>query len=215
MSKVEQLVAITQEQIGLALANLHTVTIAKVVEVGETLLSVKPVIARQVNGESKPLPTFTKVKPVFLFGGGSSETWPIAVGDECLLITLERCFDLWDIGQDDSIPNDPRMHDYSDSVALFGIKRQADEFNIPEIITRVGDSIHTGNHEHVGDLTQTGNTTQEGDFNLTGDMSVTGNTESGTYSVGGEAGWTGNFATGDGRTLVVRNGIVLPPISNN
>ncbi len=208
MSQIEELIKVTQDQINLALANLHTVTIARVTEVGEKLVSVQPVIARNVLGETKPLPVFTKVKPVFLFGGESSETWPIAVDDECLLITLERCFDLWDIGQDESIPNDPRMHDYSDSVALFGIKRQADEFNIPEIITRVGDSIHTGNHEHVGDLTQTGNTTQEGDFDLTGDMSVTGNTESGTYSVGGEAGWTGNFATGDGRTVTVKHGLI-------
>ena len=66
-------------------ANLHTQTIAKVTRVAEKTIDVKPVINRIIDGKSIELPTFVDVPVVFLAGGGSSITMPIAAGDYCLL----------------------------------------------------------------------------------------------------------------------------------
>lgn len=203
-----------------ALADLHTATIAKVTSVGETTISCQPVINRVVSGDSETLPEFIKVPPIFMHGGTSHESYPITVGDYCILFIMERCFDRWYDGQDNQPPAELRMHDYSDGFALVGIQNKAGAITIPDVITQIGDKYLEGNHEHVGDIDQTGDYTQTGAFDLTGDFtqtgsydqdgdqSVTGNQEAASYSVGGTPGWSGSFATGDGRTATFVNGII-------
>ena len=173
-----------------ALANTHTNVVATVVKVNAKTIDVQPAMARLVNGEKKELPVFTAVPPIFMHGGGSSETYPIAVGDECILLVSERCFDLWFEGQYNELPAEQRFHDYSDCFGLVGIKNKAGALDIPDKITQTGDKIVTGDYEH------------------TGDYDLTGNSEAGTRSVGGVAGWSGTFATGDNRTVTVNSGLI-------
>ncbi len=194
-----------------ALANLHTATIARVERVNATTIDVQPVINRVVNGESIKLPVFTKVPPLFLQGGSSYTAHPIAVGDYCLLIFTERCFDRWYEGQDEQQPAEFRMHDYSDGIAIVGINPRADAITIPGVITRIGDTyeegdtthvgnrIQTGNHTQVGNRTQTGNHTQVGNFLLTGDTYEEGDTTHvGNRTQTGDHIQVGNFIlTGD------------------
>lgn len=150
-------------------ANLHTCTIGKISAVKGKLIDVEPVIPRMVDGKPEKLTVFPDVIP-FWFGGGSSyETWPLAVGDYCLLIVQERCIDRWADGTDFAEPPEARMHDYSDSIALCGLKNLSQAVEIIDRIHRVGDMLHTGDLEHVGNTEQTGN------FELTGNMTINGN----------------------------------------
>lgn len=185
-----------------ALANTHTIVVAKVVSVGATTIDVRPVIQRVVDGNAVDLPVFPSVPPVFLSGGESYDAHPIAEGDYCLLLVSERCFDRWYGGADNVPPIEQRMHDYSDCFALVGVSPAATAKTIPTTIERKGDSTVTGNWVHAGNYELTGNMV------VIGDTSTSGNTESGTYSVGGTPGWTGTFATGDSRTVTVVSGLI-------
>lgn len=204
------------------LANLHTVAICKVTAVQEKTLTCQPVTARVVNGEAKPLPEFIEVPPLFLYGGETYEAYPIAVDDYALVLIAERCFDRWYDGADFEPPAEMRMHDYSDGFALVAPKNKAGALTIPQDgrIWQIGPKYKEGDHEHKGalvqegDYTQTGNQAQEGDRQQTGnqtvdgDHEVSGNIEAGSYSVGGQSGWSGSFPVHDGRTVTVVNGII-------
>lgn len=179
-----------------ALANTHTILIARVETVNATTIDVQPVIQRVVDGVNISLPLFPSVPPIFLQGGSSYDAHPIAAGDYCLLLINERCFDRWYAGDDGVPPLEFRMHDYSDGFALVGVNPAAMAKTIPTTIERFGDSTVTGAWVHSGS------------YALTGPLNVIGNTESSTYSVGGTAGWSGSFATGDARTVTVVSGLI-------
>lgn len=179
-----------------ALANTHTILIARVEAVNAKTIDVQPVIQRVVDGVAVDLPLFPGVPPVFLQGGSSYDAHPIAAGDYCLLLINERCFDRWYAGDDGVPPLEPRMHDYSDGFALVGVNPASMAKTIPTTIERMGDSTVTGAWVHAGS------------YALTGPLTVTGNTDSTTYSVGGTPGWSGSFATGDARTVTVVSGLI-------
>lgn len=208
MSAKNQLVDTINDAIEFALANLHTATIARVVAVASTTIDVQPVINRVVNGESIPLPVFTKVPPVFMQGGGSYTAHPIAVGDYCLLVFTERCFDRWYEGQDNRRPAEFRMHDYSDGLAIVGVNPRAGALTIPSVIQQTGDTNQDGNYTHqgnrtqvgdydlTGDYTQVGNMTIQGDVEITGDVQVNGNiTCTGTVAAANFTGIGGGAMT--------------------
>jgi hypothetical protein len=202
MSQKRQLLDAMDGAIQFALSNLHTATIGRVVAVSAKTIDVQPVISRVVDKQSIPLPVFTKVPPLFMQGGASHTTYPIAVGDYCLLIITERCFDRWYEGQDNQSPAEMRMHDYSDGVAIIGLNPRASALTIPSVIQQTGDTNQDGNYTHqgnrvqVGDHTQTGDHVQVGDFTLTGNMTVDGNiTCTGTISAGNFTGLGGATMT--------------------
>lgn len=192
----EQLVETLQEALASLQATIHTATIAKVTAVNQNTIDCQCVISRFVNGDKKELSVFADVPVITLQGGGNYQTYPVAVGDYCLMFFTERCFDRWWAGDDNQLPAEYRMHDYSDGFALVGINPLATALDIPSTIKRVGDIVMEGGRTHTGDTQQTGNHT------------LTGNMDAGAYLVGGVAGWTGTFATGDSRTVTVINGII-------
>lgn len=194
--KKEELTDVMNDSILTALANTHTIVVAKITAVGSITIDCQPVIRRVVDGAAIQLPVFPSVPPVFLSGGTSYDAHPLAVGDYCLLLVSERCFDRWYGGADNVPPIEQRMHDYSDCFALVGVAPASAAKLIPSTIERKGDSTVTGNWVHSGNYT------------LTGNMIVIGNTDSTTYSVGGVPGWTGTFATGDSRTVTVIAGLI-------
>lgn len=191
MNENKQLVETLNIAIQNALANLHTATIARVVAVSATTIDVQPVINRSVNGQSVRLPVFTKVPPVFMQGGSSYTAHPIAVGDYCLLVLTERCFDRWYEGQDFRRPAEFRMHDYSDGLAIVGVNPRAGALTIPDVITQIGDTYQEGNYEHLGNRVQTGDYTQEGTRTQTGNETVTGDS-----TINGNETVTGLVAAG-------------------
>jgi len=196
MKEKLRLTDIIADAIGEALSNLHTATIAKVTAVQAKTISVQPVINRVVDGKSITLPQFTKVPPLFMQGGGSYTAHPIAVGDYCLLVLTERCFDRWYSGSDFQDPAEFRMHDYSDGIAIVGINPTAGALTIPSVIQQTGDANADGDHTHQGDRTQTGNQTIIGDLHVDGNVTVTGNiTCLGTIAAGNYTGLAGGAMT--------------------
>ena len=196
MKEKLQLTDIIADAIGEALSNLHTATIAKVTAVQEKTISVQPVINRVVDGNSITLPQFTKVPPLFMQGGGSYTAHPIAVGDYCLLILTERCFDRWYSGADFQDQAEFRMHDYSDGIALVGVNPQAGALTIPSVIQHTGDTNQDGDYTHQGDRTQTGDQTIIGNLHVDGNVTVTGNiTCQGTIAAGNYTGLAGGAMT--------------------
>lgn len=212
--QTRQLIDVINDAIDQTLSNLHTATIAKVVKVNEFTINCKPVINRDVGGESIELPEFLEVPPLFMQGGGSYTAHPVKSGDYCLLIITERCFDQWYEGKDNVNPPEFRLFDYSDAFAIVGVNPLAAAIAIPEVITHMGNSYAEGNHEQKGDVLQTGKFTLNGNLDQTGNMTVdgsfdtTGNNEAASYSVGGTSGVSGIFVEQGGKSLTIVNGIV-------
>lgn len=70
-----------------------------------------------------PLPLITDCPVMFPGGGGFTLTFPIAAGDECLLVFASRCIDAW--AQSGGTANqqaDMRMHSLSDGFAFVGVR---------------------------------------------------------------------------------------------
>jgi len=183
MKEKLQLTDIMADAIGEALSNLHTATIAKVTAVQEKTISVQPVINRVIDGKSITLPQFTKVPPLFMQGGGSYTAHPIAVGDYCLLVLTERCFDRWYSGSDFQDPAEFRMHDYSDGIAIVGINPQAGALTIPSVIQHTGDTNQDGDYTRQGSLVQIGDMTITGNLHVDGEITCTGDVVAGGISL--------------------------------
>lgn len=63
-------------------------------------------------------------------GGGATITFPIAAGDECLVLISSRCIDAWwDRGGVQDSP-DIRMHNLSDGFALVGVRSRPRAFAV-------------------------------------------------------------------------------------
>ena len=139
MMQKRELVDVVNDIVIQALTNVHTVTVAIVTGVDEKTINVEPTINRVVNGESIKLPEFIQVPPIFLQGGSSYTAHPIAVGDSCLLLISERCFDAWYVGSNFVRPPEYRMHDYSDGFALVGVNPLEAAITIPQVITQIGE----------------------------------------------------------------------------
>lgn len=59
--------------------------------------------------------------PVIILGGGSTHiTFPITVGDQCLLLFNDRDIDNWFGGSTSSANSTPRLHAFADAIALIG-----------------------------------------------------------------------------------------------
>ena len=61
--------------------------------------------------------------PVICLGGGDAAlTFPIATGDECLVLFNDRDIDNWFAGSSTSANATPRTHAFTDAIALVGIR---------------------------------------------------------------------------------------------
>jgi hypothetical protein len=149
-----------------------------------------------LEGQSVQLPDFIEVPPVFLQGGGSYTAHPITVGDYCLLLFTERCFDRWYAGSDFQPPLEMRMHDYSDGFAVVGVNTASGAFVIPDVITHIGDTYQQGDYVHDGNREQTGNYTLTGDQVINGNLTINGDIGcSGTLTVPAATIGGTNFGT--------------------
>lgn len=163
-----------------ALADVHTIVVAKITVVNINTISCVPVINRVVKGESIKLPELIEVPPVILQGGGSYIAEPIKPGDYCLVLISERCYDAWYAGSDFVSPLEMRMHDYSDGFALCGINPLANVIATPK-----QNRMMNGNTDHVGDLNLTGNVTVSGNLTVGGDINCAGRLTVASATIGG------------------------------
>lgn len=88
-------------------------------------VSVQPTVKGRITRQdgsvvSVALPLLVDVPVVFPSGGGFTLTFPLAEGDECLVVFASRCIDAWWQSGGVQEPLEPRMHDLSDGFALVG-----------------------------------------------------------------------------------------------
>lgn len=108
-----------------ALLNVHTSMpgIVKAFDKASQTATVQPAIQSEyVDLGMLTLPLIPKVPVLFLGGGGYVQTFPVAAGDECLLVFSERAIDGWFQNGGVSPPSDDRVHDLTDGFALVGFR---------------------------------------------------------------------------------------------
>jgi hypothetical protein len=82
-------------------------------------------LQRNADGSTawKSFSPLVDVPVVWQGGGGYTMTFPIAAGDECLIVFASRCIDAWwQSGGVSNIQTELRMHDPSDGFALVGVR---------------------------------------------------------------------------------------------
>ncbi len=112
-----------ESTIATALKKVHVALPGRIVSFDPSTqtASVQPMIEQVLqHDQAVPLPMLTDVPVQFPRGGAFVMTFPVAPGDECLLIFAERCIDGWFTSGQSSIPLDYRLHDLSDGFALMG-----------------------------------------------------------------------------------------------
>lgn len=134
---------------------------------------------------------------VYLGGGNYVATFPIAVGDEALVIMANRCIDSWWQSGGVQPPADPRHHSITDGFALVGPRSQARKLTGVSTTAAQLRSVDGTEYVEVGPsgikvvapagITLTGPVTINGDLTLNGTAAGTG----GTFSVGGKITATG------------------------
>lgn len=88
--------------------------------------TIKAVIQKpDGNQEAVNLPVLPDVPVVFPRGGGATLTFPIAPGDECLVVFSCRNIDSWWQSGGIQMPGDTRRHDLSDGFCIPGPMSQA------------------------------------------------------------------------------------------
>ena len=97
---------------------------------GSPIASVQPAVKAMMVGNLGALspvnlPLLPHVPVCFPRGGGCSLTFPVAPGDECLLVFSARALDGWWQSGKAQPSTDLRSHDLSDAVAFVGLTSQA------------------------------------------------------------------------------------------
>lgn len=133
---------------------------------------------------SVPLPLLVDVPVIFPRGGGCTITFPVAKGDECLVIFSDRCIDFWWQNGGVQEPVDPRQHDLSDAFALVGPQSQAEKIgsistDSLQIRTDEGNAfieLKQGGEVTITtpQLTVNGNVTVNGEVHSSGDQTASG-----------------------------------------
>lgn len=122
-----------------------------------------------------PIPMLVDCPVFFPSGGGFAFTFPIAQGDECLVIFAERSIDRWFAYGGIQPPGEYRMHDYSDGFALVGVRSQPNKLptvstsavqllsvGTPVVSIDASGATITGNVHVTGTLTVDGAATAQG-----------------------------------------------------
>lgn len=98
-------------------------------DAGAMTCVVQPAIQALVRDEagalaSVDLPLLLDCPVQFPAGGGCTLTFPVAPGDECLVVFASRCIDSWWQSGGIQAQAELRMHDLSDGFALLGFRSQ-------------------------------------------------------------------------------------------
>lgn len=83
-------------------------------------------IQRELNGSNETLPQLESVPVMVACGGGFAVTFPLAAGDPCLILFIERGLDNWYLNGGTQPQATRRHHHYSDAVCLPGLKAAPD-----------------------------------------------------------------------------------------
>ena len=168
--------------------------------------------------EEVDYPVLGKVPVVILQGGTSHITFPINVGDQCLVLFCDYMIDNWWVSGDVSTSDFPRRHNLSDAIAIVGlnalpraIQDYSDylhlQYNQNSSIV-IGNNIDVNNDNiHLNGATKVKETLDvEKDATFKKDVGVTHTLTAKELNATNAA--SGSFATADNKTVTVVNGIV-------
>jgi hypothetical protein len=168
-------------------------------------------------------PLVKQAPVVMLYGGSSYLTFPIAPGDECIVLFNDREIDNWftqGAAQNGLPPQTERMHDVSDALILVGVRSLRKSIaNYLENGIRLAFSADVKIEMTEDEIQSYADLfTHNGDFLVEGNMAVAGNLSgkdgdalninSDIIQEGGKTLAAGNGATGTFNTVTVENGIV-------
>jgi hypothetical protein len=99
-------------------------------DAGEGTVTVQPAVqgvqqAPDGSVAAVEYPLLVNVPVYFPRGGGCTLTFPIAAGDECVMVFSSRAIDAWWQSGQVQAPTEPRMHDLADGFAFVGPFSQA------------------------------------------------------------------------------------------
>lgn len=170
-------------------------------------------------------PVLLKCPVVILFGGSTYITFPIAAGDECLVLFNDREIDNWWTNGGVNTPTTARAHDISDGFALVGVRSLQKsienylttgirlshitarmDMTQDQIDTIASNFIHDGNMRITENLTVQGNTNLQG--RVFGDGSGTLDLDADLIQQSGREIRAGNGASGTFDVVTVVDGIV-------
>lgn len=146
---------------------------------------VQPTIQAEVTAQDgsvslATLPLLLDCPVQFPRGGGAVITFPVAKGDECLVVFASRCIDAWWQNGGVQPQAELRMHDLSDGFAVLGFSSVPNVAGSPsataiEIRNLAGDTFlaldPTG---QTVDITAPGGSTITADVTINGTLHVTG-----------------------------------------
>lgn len=155
--------------------------------------------------ELREYPPLLQVPFVVLGGGGSSLTFPIAKGDNCLLLFCDFEIDRWWTSGEAQPSNYERRHDISDAFALIGVHSMVD---LIQGYNQYVQLKYSGTSNIV--VGQTIDITNE-QTNVSGKLDVandiTGQAKA-TAELHDSRGISGSFTTADSKTVTVVDGII-------
>ena len=168
-------------------------------DAGSQRATVQPAVRmRQPDGREEELPVLNSVPVIWPRSGGASMTFPVKAGDGCLILFNQRSTDEYKNNGKTNTPQDPRMFDMSDAVAIMGfvsfgsgggaddaieiklggstikVKEDGVEITTDKVDITAPTTTFTGNVQVSGNLGVTGNMESEGPLNISG-PSVTHN----------------------------------------
>ena len=187
------------------------------------LIALKKITAETPEGvrtyEERPL--LLKCPCMMLYGGSTYMTFPIAAGDNCIILFNDREIDNWWANGGIQTPTSKRAHDIADAMVIVGVRslqnsianyltngiriQYNDESNIEikeDLIESIAELfLHNGSMEISGNLTIQGETygnSTSGDWTLKANLK-----QDSSYTL-----QAGNGATGSFDQVTVVDGIV-------
>lgn len=140
---------VISQAIDYKLYNIHTCTVGRIesYDYNYKKASVQPLIKKTfTDGTTQLLPRINNVPVVMPFSNNSGLSFPVNVGDSCLLVFCERSLDQW-LSFGDEVENpDPRAFDISDAIAIMGLNAFNETSTITnndDIILKFNDSLIT------------------------------------------------------------------------
>lgn len=160
------------------------------VNLARQTVSVQPAVQGIItadDGSTQPvnLPLLVDVPIVWPRAGGFAFTFPVAIGDEVLVVFAARCIDAWWQNGGIGAPVEPRMHDLSDAFALLAptsqpkvlANVQTDGVELRDTARDTFIKLGHGTITIQGNIVLTGNLTQTGALDVTGNVTTTGTIE--------------------------------------
>lgn len=150
-------------------------------------------------------PPLLQVPFIVLGGGSSSLTFPISVGDNCLLLFCDFEIDRWWESGEAQPSNYNRKHDISDAFAIIGIHSMVDLLQgynqYVQLKYSNNSSIIIGENIDI----QNSQTNVSGKLDVTDD--ITGQAKA-TAELHSTHGATGSFVSSDNKKVTVVDGII-------